>query len=98
MTNVLSRPRSRPLQVRLANQFGGMMSRLLGLFAEGRFDRLLPRELRVMPEQTDEQEHDQDDDGDRDPASQPIRSKRARHINATRIVGVSYQASSTVQS
>ncbi|TMD24050.1 MAG: hypothetical protein E6I99_04350 [Chloroflexi bacterium] len=75
-----------------------MVSLLLGLLVEGRTERLLPRELRVVPKQTDKQEHDQDGDGGRDPALQPIGSKRARHIKATGISRVSYQASSTVQS
>ena len=42
-----------------------------------------------MPEYADKQENDQSRDGNRNPRSEPIRAERARHINATRIIGVS---------
>src|SRR2546428_2775671 len=80
MTDILSRLRSRPLQVRLPNQLGGMMSRLRNrLVAECRIERLLPRELWVMPEDADKQEDDQDAGGDRNPRSQPMSGARSAH-------------------
>jgi len=40
-----------------------------------------------MPEYADKQEDDQSRDDNRNPRSEPIRAERARHINATGIIG-----------